>query len=82
MIYSSIGIHHPGDKDSLGYSMTESAWKGYAMSISTFNHLELGMKLYATQTMLDENGRRVLVGWIKTGKPLEGEGFSGLMCTP
>ena len=34
------------------------------INLGNFNELDKGFDIYATQTFLDENGRRILIGWM------------------
>lgn len=51
----------------------------------TFQYVDYGMDLYAPQTNVDKEGRRVLVGWMRMPKAVEEEGkkpWIGMMCIP
>ncbi len=48
--------------------------------------VDYGLDLYAPQTMLDAEGRRIMIGWMRMPQPVEGrDGRSpwiGMMCLP
>lgn len=46
-----------------------------------YQFLDYGLDLYAPQTNLDAEGRRVLTAWVRMPKPTE-DGWIGMFCTP
>lgn len=46
-----------------------------------YQYLDYGLDLYAPQSTLDEEGRRVLVAWLRMPEPVEGE-WIGMYCMP
>lgn len=46
-----------------------------------YQFLDYGMDLYAPQSALDEEGRRVLVAWLRMPEPVDGE-WQGMFCIP
>lgn len=46
-----------------------------------YQFVDYGLDLYAPQTTLDEEGRRILAAWIRMPKPVE-EGWIGMFCSP
>lgn len=46
-----------------------------------YQYLDYGLDLYAPQTTLDEEGRRVLVAWLRMPQPVEGK-WIGMFCIP
>lgn len=46
-----------------------------------YQRLDLGRDLYAPQTTLDQQGRPVLIGWVRMPKPAE-EGWIGMFSAP
>lgn len=48
---------------------------------NTYQFLDYGYDLYAPQTTLDEEGRRILSAWLRMPEPAKG-GWIGMYCTP
>lgn len=46
-----------------------------------YQYLDCGLDLYAPQTTTDEQGRRVLVAWLRMPKPMDGNKI-GMFCIP
>ena len=46
-----------------------------------YQYLDYGLDLYAPQSTLDEEGRRVLVAWLRMPEAVEGE-WCGMFCIP
>lgn len=46
-----------------------------------YQYLDYGMDLYAPQTTLDKEGRRVLVAWLRMPEPVDGK-WRGMFCIP
>ena len=46
-----------------------------------YQYLDYGLDLYAPQSTLDEEGRRVLVAWLRMPEPVGGK-WSGMFCIP
>lgn len=46
-----------------------------------YQFLDYGMDLYAPQTTLDSEGRRILIAWLRMPKPVD-EGWIGMFCAP
>ena len=47
----------------------------------TYQFLDYGLDLYAPQSALDEQGRRVLVAWLRMPEPVDGT-WRGMFCIP
>ena len=47
----------------------------------TYQYLDYGFDLYAPQTTVDENGRRVLLAWLRMPEAVDGQ-WSGMQCIP
>ena len=49
-----------------------------------FQYVDYGMDLYAPQTNLDRDGRRVMIAWMRMPRAVEEEGrvWNGIMCLP
>ena len=43
--------------------------------------MDYGMDLYAPQSTLDEEGRRILTAWLRMPEPVDGK-WQGMMCIP
>lgn len=53
--------------------------------LSEIRPVDYGMDLYAPQTNVDKEGRRVMIGWMRMPKAVEKEGeepWIGMMCLP
>lgn len=46
-----------------------------------YQFLDYGMDLYAPQTTLDRDGRRILTAWVRMPEPV-GDGWIGMFCAP
>lgn len=46
-----------------------------------YQYLDYGLDLYAPQTTRDEEGRRVLIAWLRMPKPVDEE-WNGMFCIP
>ena len=47
-----------------GYFPIEMDFENKKYKLGEFHELDKGFDIYATQTFLDENGRRILIGWM------------------
>lgn len=50
-----------------------------------YQYVDYGLDLYAPQTNVDEEGRRVMIGWMRMPKAVEGPEcvlWNGMMCLP
>lgn len=50
-----------------------------------YQYVDYGMDLYAPQTNVDKDGRRVMIGWMRMPKAVEEDGkkpWNGMMCIP
>lgn len=47
----------------------------------TYQLVDYGMDLYAPQSTLDKEGRRIMVGWMRMPEPVDGK-WSGMFCLP
>lgn len=50
-----------------------------------FQYIDYGMDLYAPQTTLDKDGRRILIAWMRMPKAVDAPGqkpWNGMMCLP
>ena len=46
-----------------------------------FQFVDCGLDLYAPQTTTDENGRRIMVGWMRMPEAVDGK-WNGMFCIP
>ena len=46
-----------------------------------YQFMDYGMDLYAPQSTLDEEGRRILTAWLRMPEPVDGK-WQGMMCIP
>lgn len=46
-----------------------------------YQFVDYGLDLYAPQTTLDENGRRIMIGWLRMPENVDGK-WQGMMCIP
>ena len=84
LMVSPMGLLKNGEKEKnqsvcFPVEFTESTCR---MEIpDQYQFTDYGMDLYAPQTTLDPEGRRVMEGWIRMPKPAE-EGWIGMFCLP
>lgn len=74
--YAAQSVWALGDFDS------ESC--GFALQTDS-HYIDYGLDLYAPQTNVDKDGRRVMIGWIRMPKPVEpvdGKPWNGMMSLP
>ncbi len=56
--------------------------KSGAMKLAdSWQFFDYGLDLYAPQSTLDQDGRRVVIAWLRMPKPVEG-GWRGMFCLP
>jgi beta-fructofuranosidase len=76
LLFSPQGIEAEGylyqNIYQTGYVSGELDYESGKMSHGGFTELDRGFEFYAPQTTLDENGRRLVIGWM--GVPEQGEG--------
>lgn len=87
-IGSPMGIGEPGDgyRDHAVCCKAEFDSENCSMMVADdFRYVDYGMDLYAPQTNVDKDGRRVLIAWMRMPKPVDKEGrkpWNGMMCIP
>lgn len=87
-IGSPMGIGEPGIgyRDHAICCMAEFDGKTCSLTVSdTFQYIDYGMDLYAPQTNVDKEGRRVLIAWMRMPKPVDKgrkKPWNGMMCIP
>ncbi|KAJ0179137.1 hypothetical protein K1T71_004849 [Dendrolimus kikuchii] len=90
LLFSPQGIQPQGDKYrniyQTGYISGYLDHKsGYFKPLSEFYQIDEGSDFYATQTMLDKKGRRIMIAWMDTwGEeyPERADGSAGQMTLP
>ena len=50
--------------------------------LDTYMYLDYGLDFYAPQTFVDEYKNRVMFGWLRMRKPVEGENWCGMLTMP
>ena len=84
LIFSPMGFLKDGKKqeDHAICTLVEFEEDSCTMEISDeFQFLDYGLDLYAPQSTVDEEGRRVLVAWLRMPVPADGR-WSGMFCIP
>ncbi|MDP4553049.1 sucrose-6-phosphate hydrolase [Alkalihalobacillus macyae] len=75
LLFSPQGLEPEGDLYQnvyqTGYLTGQLDYEDGKLSHGSFRELDRGFEFYAPQTTLDENGRRLLIGWM--GVPEQGE---------
>jgi beta-fructofuranosidase len=49
------------------------------INLGEFSRLDYGKKFYAPQTFVDDDGRRLMIGWLRMEEPFLGEEWTGMM---
>ena len=84
LILSAMGFLKNGEKEknqSISFHV-EFDQSSCRMEIpDTYQFLDYGLDLYAPQTTLDAEGRRILSAWVRMPKVTD-EGWIGMFCTP
>lgn len=84
LIISAMGLLTNGEKEknqSICFPVTFSEGSCEIQIPDQYQFLDYGMDLYAPQTALDQDGKRVLEAWVRMPKVTE-EGWIGMFCTP
>lgn len=90
--YVFVGSPMYIDKDAGGYEhhaiCIPAGFEPDTCSLSlhgNYQYIDYGLDLYAPQTNVDAEGRRVMIAWMRMPKAVEQEGkkpWSGIMCIP
>ena len=84
MIYSPENINQPPQPNSnavfmpVDFEEETCTIKGHG----DYVYLDYGLDFYAPQTFLDEYQNRVMLGWLRMRKPVEGENWCGMLTFP
>lgn len=87
-IGSPMFIGKPGEGYEHHALCAAASFDGNTCSLElsgSFQYVDYGMDLYAPQTTLDKDGRRVLIAWMRMPKAVETPGqkpWNGMMCLP
>lgn len=84
LVISPMGITEDEtlEKNHSVCTIVEFEEKTCTMEIpDTYQFLDYGLDLYAPQSALDEEGRRVLVAWLRMPEPVDGT-WRGMFCIP
>ncbi|MCI9360017.1 MAG: glycoside hydrolase family 32 protein [Hungatella sp.] len=81
-----IGETGKGYRDHAVCCLAEFDKDSCSMKISgEFQYMDYGMDLYAPQTNVDRDGRRVMIAWMRMPEPVDDKGekpWIGMMCIP
>ena len=84
LIFSPMGITEDGKKykDQAVCTCVKFEEKTCSMEIpDSFQFLDYGLDLYAPQSTLDEEGRRMMIAWLRMPE-LEEDTWNGMFCMP
>ena len=84
LLLSAMGFLKNGEKEqnqSLCFSVKFDEKQCRMQIPDQYQFLDYGLDLYAPQTTLDAEGRRVMISWVRMPKVTE-EGWIGMFCTP
>lgn len=89
LLFSPQGIEAKQERyqnlHQCGYITGQLDLEQTSFSHGAFRELDLGHDFYAAQTFQDENGRRILIGWLSMWEAEfkeRAEGFAGMMTLP
>lgn len=84
LIFSPMGFMKDGKADDAQSVCMQVKFdcESCQMELSDeYQFLDYGMDLYAPQSTVDEEGRRILTAWLRMPEPVNGE-WQGMMCIP
>lgn len=84
LLLSSMGIIKDGkrEENQIICAAVDFEEKGCVMSLpDTFQYADHGLDLYATQSIKDEEGRQIMVAWLRMPEAVDGE-WIGMLCMP
>lgn len=65
------------------YSIVDFDEETCEMKITNeYKYLDEGLDVYAPQTTLDKDGKRIVIGWVRMPKKFDGEEWIGMMTLP
>lgn len=84
LLFSPMGIMRDGYKEKNQSICTLVTFEKESCHMEIPDHyqfVDFGMDLYAPQTTLDENRRRIMIGWLRMPESVEDK-WQGMMCIP
>lgn len=84
LLLSAMGLLNNGEKERNQSICFPVAFDEATCSIripDEYQYLDYGLDLYAPQTTLDAEGRRIMTAWVRMPKVAEG-GWIGMFCSP
>ncbi|MGO4544087.1 glycoside hydrolase family 32 protein [Paenibacillus sp. 2TAB23] len=91
LIISPQGVERDGykhhNRDSVVYMIGDFDHSNGKFEPTSYDELDYGFDFYAPQTLIDDKGRRILIGWMQAwGRSIPvddmGHGWSGMMTLP
>ena len=84
LLLSAMGFLTNGEKEknqSLCFPVTFDESECRMQIPDQYQYLDYGLDLYAPQTTLDKDGRRIMTAWLRMPK-VTAEGWIGMFCSP
>ena len=84
LLLSAMGFLTNGEKEknqSLCFPVSFDESECRIQIPDQYQYLDYGLDLYAPQTTLDKDGRRIMTAWVRMPKVTE-EGWIGMFCSP
>ena len=84
LLLSAMGLLNNGEKERNQSICVPVAFDEATCSIQIpddYQYLDYGLDLYAPQTTLDAEGRRIMTAWVRMPKVADG-GWIGMFCSP
>ena len=84
LLLSAMGLLKNGEKEknqSICFSVTFDEASCRMDIPDQYQYLDYGLDLYAPQTTLDKDGRRIMTAWVRMPKVTE-DGWIGMFCSP
>lgn len=89
LLFSPQGIEAEGEKYQnlfqTGYIVGDFNYETFEFSRGEFKELDYGHDFYAVQTLLDDHGRRIAIGWMdmwESPMPTKEHGWAGALTLP
>lgn len=83
--YEHHAVCMPVEFDTGTCTLTVPEWEETGPFCQRYQYVDYGMDLYAPQTNVDRDGRRVMIGWMRMPKAVEKTGqtpWNGMMSLP
>ena len=74
--------NYPKNNAIIGFVDFEEETCNTKFDENSFRVMDLGLDYYAPQSFLDEEGRRVVFGWLRMNKPFKNHTWTGMMSLP